>query len=318
VIENDIDLVQDRADARVAEPLRRVSYVEGMLLGVEATRVEQDFHRRRLNRHRYWSGRIGCVLGLRVWLEPLSDPGAPVDADAFESGKLVLRVSPGVAYDGLGREVLLHESHCLRLAEWIAREREANALALGHDAAAGVLRLAVWIRHAACEQGQEPVLAHRLSAGTDAVEFTRIGDGVRLELRQVAASLKGRDDIGLCAWQRAVRERTLLADGAFDDWKDALTVAEHDFLAERAAAGATPEELAELGRRLRLIGAGDQLPLTSTPEPEDEELAAFARIPLAQIEIAAPGFPELRLNPDEIAIDNLVRPFALSRNHELI
>ena len=36
-----------KQDAELAEPLRRVAYEAGMMLGLEATRDEQAYHRRR-------------------------------------------------------------------------------------------------------------------------------------------------------------------------------------------------------------------------------------------------------------------------------
>ena len=38
------------SDSRFGEALRRVNYAPGMLLGIEATRAEQDYHRRRTTR----------------------------------------------------------------------------------------------------------------------------------------------------------------------------------------------------------------------------------------------------------------------------
>ena len=48
------DLPTLEQDDQLAEPLRRVSYEAGMMLGLEATRDEQAYHRRRLTRHQYW------------------------------------------------------------------------------------------------------------------------------------------------------------------------------------------------------------------------------------------------------------------------
>jgi len=44
------------------------------LLGVEATRDEQDYHRRRLVRHQYWLHGSGTVAGLAVVLEARDPP----------------------------------------------------------------------------------------------------------------------------------------------------------------------------------------------------------------------------------------------------
>ena len=44
------DQISLESDSNFAAPLRRVSFQAGMLLGVEATQSEQDYHRRRLVR----------------------------------------------------------------------------------------------------------------------------------------------------------------------------------------------------------------------------------------------------------------------------
>ena len=39
------------ADAEFTDPLERVAYASGMMLGLDAIRDEQHYHRRRLSRH---------------------------------------------------------------------------------------------------------------------------------------------------------------------------------------------------------------------------------------------------------------------------
>src|SRR5262245_48962607 len=84
-------------DADLATPLARVAYEEGMLLGLEAKRAEQDYHRRRFSRHQAWLHGAGTIAGLHV----------SVTDSAL--GSAVLTVHAGLGIDGLGRELQLVE-----------------------------------------------------------------------------------------------------------------------------------------------------------------------------------------------------------------
>ncbi|MEJ2436031.1 MAG: hypothetical protein P8Y53_23890, partial [Pseudolabrys sp.] len=66
------DLVTLTEDAALDQPLRRVAYEPGMLLGVEATRDEQQYHRRRLTRHQYWLHGAGTLAGMAVHVDAAS------------------------------------------------------------------------------------------------------------------------------------------------------------------------------------------------------------------------------------------------------
>jgi hypothetical protein len=102
------------ADGHFDDALRRVSFEPGMLLGIEATRAEQEYHRRRHNRHAYWLHGSGTVVGLRVALDG-EDPG-----DDTTQVKLRLIISPGVGVDGLGRQVSVFEPYCVDLRAWLS------------------------------------------------------------------------------------------------------------------------------------------------------------------------------------------------------
>ena len=101
------------SDSRFGEALRRVNYAPGMLLGIEATRAEQDYHRRRTTRHGYWLHGAGTVAGLRVGLQS-RDPG-----NDTENVRVRLVVSPGIGVDGLGRELSVAEPYCVDLGAWL-------------------------------------------------------------------------------------------------------------------------------------------------------------------------------------------------------
>ena len=109
-------------DGRFEEALKRVSYEPGMLLGLEATRAEQDYHRRRATRHGYWLHGAGTVAGLRVSIRA-EDPGNDTD-----NVRVRLVVSPGVGVDGLGREIGVAEPYCVDLGAWLTAQHEDEDL----------------------------------------------------------------------------------------------------------------------------------------------------------------------------------------------
>ncbi|NTV11881.1 MAG: hypothetical protein HGA47_14110, partial [Zoogloea sp.] len=168
-------------DASFDDALRRVSYQPGMLLGLDATRSEQDYHRRRHNRHAYWLHGSGTVAGLRVTARG-DDPGNDTDP-----AKVRLMVSPGVGVDGLGREVCVSEPYCIDLAAWLSTQYEdADAWGAlirdGYAAADNLLWLKVTMRYQDCPAGLQPVLATGVNAGTDPVQASRMLDCVLFEL----------------------------------------------------------------------------------------------------------------------------------------
>jgi len=273
-------------DDRLAEPLRRVSYEAGMMLGLEATRDEQAYHRRRLTRHQYWFQGYGTLAGLNVSMSPASH------SDPDDDTLVRLHVSPGIALDGLGREVMLHETYCIDLRQWLDAQSE-SALLEGYDHGPGHLWLKVCIRHKDCAIARQPVLARKLNLSTDAVQPSRTADSVQLEL---------------------IPERPPTDDHRYHPWGS------HQFVtdalpelsaAEQATLQATTDSSATAGAQLqlhaRLLHALDAGGL-STLNLADE-LASGARLLLARIRIDASDINHLIINPERIQINNLVRPF---------
>jgi hypothetical protein len=289
-------------DSAFEQPLARVSYQPGMLLGLEATRSEQDYHRRRLNRHAYWLHGSGTVCGLRVQARG-DDPGNEDDPALVR-----LFVSPGIGVDGLGREVTLAEPHCIDLSAWLTtqyedEERWGALIRDGYDDAANALWLKVTLRYQDCPSGLQPVLATDINAGTDPVKPSRIKDGALLEL---------------------VPERPADAAGAhpfashnglpdLDELKaNKLGPSEKQRLQD--AAGVALDQL-ELGAQLLYTLGEDSHAL----EPRDTGLDAaseLARTLLARVSIRLATDRALIVNPRRIEVDNLARPFLF--NAELL
>jgi hypothetical protein len=283
------------ADARFEEALARVAFEPGMLLGVEATRSEQDYHRRRLNRHAYWLHGSGTVCGLAVAVTA-EDPGNDTDQVLTR-----LLVSPGIGIDGLGREVSVHEPYCIDLTAWLTTQFEDEDLwgALvrdGYEPADQGLWLKVTMRYQDVASGLQPVMANEPNAGTDPVEPSRVKDCVLFELQ---AERPGDAPPGY---------RPFAAHGPLPaDVEDRLSVDELAAIA--GAAGAERRQL-ELASRLLFLLPGDNTALALSDD-RTEAVAAAARVLLARVALRLTPAQELIVNPRRIRIDNLARPFVL-------
>ncbi|NMF90546.1 hypothetical protein [Aromatoleum petrolei] len=285
-------------DGRFEDALKRVNYAPGMLLGLEATRAEQDYFRRRATRHGYWLHGAGTVAGLRVSIRA-EDPGNDTD-----NVRVRLVVSPGVGVDGLGREVSVAEPYCVDLGAWLTAQFEDEELwgALirdGYAAADNLLWLKVTMRYQDCASGLQPVLATEVNAGTDPVQPSRVADCVLFEL-----IAERPDDV-------PAEEHLFAAHARIKPYDEIETnLGERERAQVEAAAGATRAQL-ELGARL-LHSLGDDNQSLVARQAFLTDPAQLARTLLARLAIRltppAPD-PGLVVNPRRIEVDNLVRPF---------
>ena len=277
-------------DSNFHTPLERVNYAAGMLLGVEATRDEQAYHRRRLNRERYWFRGAGTLLGLGVSVQ--AEAIADIEADT----RVDLLVSPGVGIDGLGREVMSHEPYCLNLREWFRSQLESpegNLLIQdGLEASGDRLSLLITMRYRDCEAGLQPVLARKVNAGTDPVEPSRARDGLILEI--IPGPVPERDDSWF--WGGHV---------AAEDFASSLTDAERDYL--DSLAPEARQLLEAQGERVyALPNTNRALEVSGDPEEVARTVLAQVRVPLRTSEL--PALSPI-VNPNRIEVNNLVRRF---------
>lgn len=294
---DDYDTLEQDAD--FSSPLRRVAYQAGMLLGLEATRDEQSYHRQRLNRQQYWLSGSGTLLGMAITVDP-------AESETEDPITTRLNVSPGIGIDGLGREVLIHEAYCIDLGEWLKAQSETE-LRNGYDEDENALWLRVTVRYTPCEVAKQPVLATKLNLSTDAVQASRTADSVLLEIEASTPNPTPDDTSeGYQPWANHPN----LADEAPTTLSDV----------ETALLAQTDADNAEQGRQMhmqaRLLHAfdGDSLDLRVGAA----ELEEGARLLLAQVEIR--NLSDLNsildadandavLNPNNVHVNNLVRPF---------
>lgn len=289
------DLATLEEDAELGTSLRRVAYEAGMLLGLEATRDEQAYHRRRLNRHQYWLYGSGTLAGMAVAIDPPTASGTdPVLTR--------ISVSPGLGIDGLGREVQINEAYCVDLGDWLKAQTE-TALREGYDETANLLWLKVTVRYQECDVAQQPVLARKLNLSTDAVQPSRKADSIVLELTPEIPSTTVDNRFRPWAVHDAIEDATPTT---------ALTQAEQDMLGA-APAGSALE--AQLQLSARLLHGLDGASLDA--EMVADQLEEGARLLLARMSIEMTDLNTILdadendqvVNPGDISVNNLLRPF---------
>ncbi len=289
-------------EADFLAPLDSVSYAEGMLLGFEALRAEQAYHRRRLNRHRYWLHGDGTIAGLAVRL--VHDHGALAE-DRAHSIQVKVVVSPGIALDAFGRDVVVPEEQELVLNDWL-KAQDAGALERARARPDGPLSLRVTLRHRPVSRGYQPVLARRLNQVTDAVDASRIEDGFALELLADEALLDPRSQPQL-PWQRAL-PTVAQVEGK-------LTAQERQQWDLLKAGDPNAPARVEFERRVRRLHAFDaDGALPDVTDPDLDDLAELSSILLARLSIeiaAAETIETLPVSPARMQVDNFVRRFAV-------
>ncbi len=151
----------------------RVNYANGVLLDENDFRAEQAYHRGRLGRALSYLHGFGTVAGLHVENSP-SDPH-------------VIRVTPGLAVDRLGRLIELNVPYCIRARNWFESQKpDALAESYANSAAAGggpqTVVADLFIKFHTCERGMTPSFGVGNVDATDAFTAERLRDGMELQM----------------------------------------------------------------------------------------------------------------------------------------
>lgn len=96
-------------------PFYAPRYHFGMLLGVDDFETEQAYHRGKMRLHNAWLHGEGVVWGFGVDAPALAEGGAL---------RGELRVAPGLALDGAGRELGLEGPACVSVLAWFQAHRD--------------------------------------------------------------------------------------------------------------------------------------------------------------------------------------------------
>lgn len=141
----------------------------GMLLGVADFQTIDAYHRGKQWMHSAWLHRKGVVWGFEVSLN-------------FEHDEI--RVAPGLAIDGMGRELHLSQSVCLNLPAWLETHKDDPRLIQNseRDGNTVTLNAHIRIRFRTCLARQVPALMEPCEGGGASSAYSRIMETVEVEL----------------------------------------------------------------------------------------------------------------------------------------
>ena len=148
-----------------ADPFTSVAIHYGMLLGVPDFQLISANPRGKLRLHQAWQHGPGVIWGLGV--SPLED------------GRTELQVTPGLAVDFLGREMVIATDYCIDVAQWLDEQVEAGTI----DAGAATFNAQLILRFRACLARPVPSMSSACDGGANDVAYSRIIETGELELR---------------------------------------------------------------------------------------------------------------------------------------
>jgi hypothetical protein len=189
------------AGSLAADPFTSLAVHYGMLLGVSDFQVLAANPRGKLQLHQAWQHGPGIVWGYGVQVDP---------------GSTTLRVAPGLAIDGLGREVSSGTDMCLDVHAWL-QDKIDNAGFKPDEIPGGYAFSArLMVKYASCLSRPVPSVSSTCDGDGGSASYSRV-----LELAELWLDPYERDE-GACArvgsWQPPADER----DQTFTELRDLL------------------------------------------------------------------------------------------------
>ena len=236
------------AASLAVDPYTSLAVHYGMLLGVSDFQVLAGNPRGKLQLHQAWQHGKGVVWGYAV----------VVDSDSGQ-----LKVTPGLAVDGRGREVASSADMCLDVHEWLVDQMDNHGFKPDGGPDRYSFSAQLVLTHAACLSRPVPSVSATCGPATDTVAYSRVIEIAHLDLRPYQRTE------GICGnapgtWtppddardQSFAELRALIRDGVLPsglpypptDWLSAFrAVAAH-----AAAALGPPGLIPQLSERTRL------------------------------------------------------------------
>jgi hypothetical protein len=225
-------------------PFLALQVAYGMLLGEDEFRTLMGNPRGKQMLHTAWLHGSGVIWGYCPSVE----------------GLRTLKVSPGLAVDGQGRELLSDTSWCLDVSEWLNKHQDA----LDQECRTQTVHACLVARFGCCPTDPVPALADPCDITRQRDAPSRIVEGVRLELR-----------LGRCPERPRPYHRVRVLLG-LDDVGDDVRPGEYALRALRHVLAENLDERAEaLLEAFHRLAAWDVMDLTPASEQPGDGLSLF-------------------------------------------
>jgi hypothetical protein len=220
----------------VANPFLALRVAYGMLLGEDDFRVLAGNSRGKQMLHSAWLHRSGVVWGF----------------DVRPDGDRALRVTPGLAIDGIGRELIQESTWCADLRDWV----EEHASALPEGCGRREMDACLEVTFDCCRTAPVPTLADPCDVTRKHDDYSRVVETSKLTLRPGGC---------ICREHPYHRVRVLLG---IDDVGDCDGPGDHALCARDRVAAAPPGDRPQLLlKEFRALAALDSADIAPPTQP---------------------------------------------------
>ncbi len=166
------------------DPLKRVNYTFGLVLGVDEFLQEQTYLLEKDHSQYRLAHGYGTVCGLQVRV--------------VNGASLAVQVTPGLAINPQGQEIRVQREMCARLNDWLTNNKDVLQGIFG--AAPASLSLCVVLCYRECPTDLVPVPGEPCRTQQDATDASRIAESFQLKLclnsDRLSASPPGSPSLG--------------------------------------------------------------------------------------------------------------------------
>jgi hypothetical protein len=156
------------AASLAADPFTALAVHYGMLLGVSDFQVLAANPRGKLQVHQAWLHGKGVV-----WGYPVGPGEHPTE----------LKVGPGLATDGPGREMSSSVDLCLDVKAWLDEQKKAKRIEPDQDGDRSTFGARLVLRHEACLARPVPSISSTCGQPSNGVDYSRVIEMAHVELR---------------------------------------------------------------------------------------------------------------------------------------
>lgn len=294
------------------DPFRSLYVHFGMLLGVDDFQTLDAYHRGKMWYHNAWLHGKGVVWGLNAQL-PVVESSDPDSEEQSFSGEI--RVAPGLAMDGMGRELLLQHAACLNVAAWYEAHKDdvelQQVITTDEDTGDIIFEAHITLAFKGCLNRQVPALSETCDTSATSTAYSRVVETVEVCLNPGLAEPATKSDYHRLRLLFGLTEARVDEDGVTLEVDLDVLQAKAEILA------ASEEDKAELCQSwFNHFAILDGMSLSPDTPMGTSNFSSFPRLPEGEVVIA--NLIGLRLTnlDDQLrliqgSVDPFVRPFLL-------